>query len=238
MSNLVKSLLTSAVVLIALGIVAVKYRHYLANPWTRDGQVRAQVVQINPRVSGPIIHLPVTDNQFVHAGDLLFEIDPRTFEAEVDQAKAQLNVGQVKVSNAKSEAQRYRAAQADSPGAVSAEELQLKEDTVEASAAEVQEAQAALEEARLDLEFTKVLAPVDGYVTNLNLRKGDQAVANQPALALVDTNSFCIHGFFPISRSAACSRGSPGASGSLSAAWSGIFPIEWSMPGLDLPQWS
>ena len=196
MSNLVKSLLTSAVVLIALGIVAVKYRHYLANPWTRDGQVRAQVVQINPRVSGPIIHLPVTDNQFVHAGDLLFEIDPRTFEAEVDQAKAQLNVGQVKVSNAKSEAQRYRAAQADSPGAVSAEELQLKEDTVEASAAEVQEAQAALEEARLNLEFTKVLAPVDGYVTNLNLRKGDQAVANQPALALVDTNSFWIHGFF------------------------------------------
>jgi multidrug resistance efflux pump len=130
MSNLVKSLLTGVVVLIAVGIVALKYRHYLANPWTRDGQVRAQVVQINPRVSGPIIHLPVTDNQFVQAGDLLFEIDPRTFKAQVDQAKAQLNVANVKVSNAQSEAQRYRAAQADSPGAVSAEELQLKDDTV------------------------------------------------------------------------------------------------------------
>ncbi|MCK5383644.1 MAG: HlyD family secretion protein, partial [Gammaproteobacteria bacterium] len=45
-------------------------------------------------------------------------------------------------------------------------------------------------------EFTRIKAPVDGYVTNLNLRIGSQAVTNQPALALVDINSYWVHGFF------------------------------------------
>ena len=55
---------------------------------------------------------------------------------------------------------------------------------------------AAVRQAELNLEFTRVRAPVDGYVTNLNLRLGSQAVANQPALALVDVNSYWIDGFF------------------------------------------
>jgi multidrug resistance efflux pump len=57
-------------------------------------------------------------------------------------------------------------------------------------------AEASLENAQLDLEFTRVRASVDGYVTNLNLRIGSQAVANQPALALIDTNSYWVHGYF------------------------------------------
>ena len=61
--------------------------------------------------------------------------------------------------------------------------------------ASLREARATLEEAELNLEFTQVRAPVDGYVTNLNLRLGSQAVANQPALALVDVNSFWIARF-------------------------------------------
>ena len=62
--------------------------------------------------------------------------------------------------------------------------------------ASIREAQATLREAELDFEFTRVKAPVDGYVTNLNLRIGSQAVTNQPALALVDINSYWVHGFF------------------------------------------
>jgi multidrug resistance efflux pump len=62
--------------------------------------------------------------------------------------------------------------------------------------AQLRAAQAALDSAKLDLEFTKVTAPVDGYVTNLELRLGSQAVANQAALALVDVNSFWVHGYF------------------------------------------
>jgi multidrug resistance efflux pump len=62
--------------------------------------------------------------------------------------------------------------------------------------AQLRMAKAEVREAELNLEFTEVKAPVDGYVTNLNLRLGSQAVENQPALALVDVNSFWIHGFF------------------------------------------
>jgi multidrug resistance efflux pump len=62
--------------------------------------------------------------------------------------------------------------------------------------ASIRAARAAVRQAELNLEFTQVRAPVDGYVTNLNLRLGSQAVANQPALALVDINSFWIDGFF------------------------------------------
>ncbi len=85
----IKYLLTATVVLVAVAVVMLKYRDYLTNPWTRDGQVRAEVIQITPRVSGPIVRLNIADNQFVKADALLFEIDPRTFAASLAQARAQ-----------------------------------------------------------------------------------------------------------------------------------------------------
>src|SRR5210317_1390372 len=91
MKGKLKYLLTSIIVLIAVVVIALKYWDYITNPWTRDGQVRAQVIQITPRVSGPLVKLPVVDNQLVKAGDLLFEIDPRTFEADSEQARAELD---------------------------------------------------------------------------------------------------------------------------------------------------
>ena len=86
-----KYVTTGIIVLIAVIVVLLKYWDYITNPWTRDGQVRAQVIQITPRVSGPLVKLPVKDNQFVKAGDLLFQIDRRTFEAALDQARAELD---------------------------------------------------------------------------------------------------------------------------------------------------
>lgn len=61
---------------------------------------------------------------------------------------------------------------------------------------EIRAAMAALKMAQLNMAFTRVQASVDGMVTNVNLRTGSQAVANQPVLALVDASSFWIHGFF------------------------------------------
>jgi multidrug resistance efflux pump len=260
-------LLTGAIVLIAIIAVLLKYWDYVVNPWTRDGQVRAEVIQITPRVSGPIVSLAVKDNQFVKAGELLFEIDPRTFEASLAQAQAQYDKtgdsylaqekkveaaeAQIDVSRAsivqaqsaikeasstiaknKAEYQRqqellpqratsqksvdraranYEVAVEQRKGAVAslaqaqATLAQTEADLAEARAnlgapgeanASVREARANVQQAELNLEFTRVRAPVDGYVTNLNLRLGSQAVANQPALALVDVNSFWIVGFF------------------------------------------
>ena len=91
MSGILKVLLTGFVVLVAVAAVGFKYWDYMTNPWTRNGQVRANVIQVAPRVSGPIVKLAVTDNQFVKASDLLFEIDPRTYKAALDQASAKLD---------------------------------------------------------------------------------------------------------------------------------------------------
>jgi len=126
-----------------------------------------------------------------HAG-----IDPRTFKAAVDEAQSDLAEAKVKADNARSDAERYRAANKSSPGSISQEELNFKIDSQRYAEAQAVGAQATLDKANLDLEFTQVRAPVDGYVTNLTLRKGSHAVANQPALALVDINSYWIHGYF------------------------------------------
>ena len=89
-----KYLLTTVLVVGAVAVVLTLYRDYIDNPWTRDGQVQAQVIQISPRVSGPIVSLPIVDNALVKRGDVLWKIDPRTYQAALDQAQAQLQASQ------------------------------------------------------------------------------------------------------------------------------------------------
>ena len=91
MKPIVRIITTGVIVLAALGMIAYKYQDYIKYPWTRDGLVRAQVVQIVPRVSGPLVRVPIQNNQLVKKGDLLFEIDPRTFQATVNLARAELD---------------------------------------------------------------------------------------------------------------------------------------------------
>jgi RND family efflux transporter MFP subunit len=175
-----KILMTTALVAIAAVLVMIKYRDYLANPWTRDGQVRAIVIQVTSRVSGPVVKLAVHDNQSIEAGELLFKIDPRTYQAAFDQAKA--------------EAIRT---QADYDRGVNlVEKGDISQRDFDRAKADNDVAQAELESARLDLEFTEVRAAVDGMITNLTLQLGSHAVANQPVLALVDASSFWIDGYF------------------------------------------
>ena len=248
-----KHLLTGAVVAVALLVVLLKYWDYVLNPWTRDGQVRAEVVQIAPRVSGPIVSLPVKDNQFVKAGDLLFEIDPRTYAASLDQAQGQYDITynnylagekQVDASLAQIDQARSAIKQLDAQITKDKAEFERQQELLPQRAtskksverakanynvsleqragalaslaqaeatlaknratlgaigdtnANLRQARAELEQATLNLEFTRVLAPVDGYITNLNLRLGSQVVANQPAMALVDVNSYWVDAYF------------------------------------------
>jgi multidrug resistance efflux pump len=191
-----KYLTTGLVVLIAAAFGYSMYSDYVTNPWTRDGQVQAQVVQIAPRVSGPIIELPLNDNQQVMAGDILFRIDPRTYQAALEQAEAQLLYNKAALAEYIDEEKRGRRIREKNPGAISEEELNLRINKRKAGEANIKLAEATLDNAQLDLEFCEVRAPVDGFVTNLKLRLGSQMVANAPALALVDTNSFWVFGFF------------------------------------------
>lgn len=267
MKKYMKYILTFSLVGIAVVLVLLRYWDYVINPWTRDGQVRANVIQITSRISAPIVNLPIKDNQFVKAGDLLFELDPRTFKAALEQAQAQLeqtgdtvkalekqvdvskanvkaelaaieeaksSISQLRATVIKNKAEHIRqenlikvnatsrrsveAAQANYDVAVQ-KELSSKSSLLKAQAslgesranlakaeaqlgaigesnAQVKAALAAVRTAELNYEFTKVYAPVDGYVANLNIRLGTQSVANQPVLALVDSNSYWIDGYF------------------------------------------
>ncbi|EKP0308179.1 HlyD family secretion protein [Aeromonas veronii] len=185
-----------AVVALATWLIFTNYHHYLANPWTRDGQVRAQIIQITPRVTGVITELPIKDNQEVKSGDLLFRIDPRPYQSSLDQARASVAKASASIANAEQELNRARALLKRDPGALSKLNLEQLENTYASAKAAKEEALALEEQARLNLTFTEVLAPSDGYITNLNLQQGAQAVANSPAVALIDRNSFWVHGFF------------------------------------------
>ena len=189
-------LVTLTAVIAAGYVLSNMFSEYLFQPWTRDGHVRAQIIKITPRVSGPIVDLPIHDNQKVQKGDLLFRIDPRTYELAIEQAEAKLQQALASELVKQDQATRGKELYRKDRGAISEQALVRKKNDLLVARANVQVAQSNLEKARLDLEFTEVRAPVDGYVTNLLLRYGSQTVANQPALALIDSNSFWVHGYF------------------------------------------
>lgn len=193
---IMRYLITLAAVVVAGLVLASMFREYLFQPWTRDGHVRAQIIKITPRVGGPIVELPIHDNQAVNKGDLLFKIDPRTYELAIEQAEANLKQAIASERVKQDQAKRARDLSNKDKGAISEQALVRKENDLLVALASVEVAEASLHAAKLDLEFTEVRAPVDGYVTNLLLRYGSQTVANQPALALIDTSSFWVHGFF------------------------------------------
>src|SRR6202790_3015571 len=92
----IKSRIRLVPILITLGTVAVAallswatWQVYMGAPWTRDGTVRAYVVTMAPEVAGRIVKLPVADNQFVHKGDALFEIEPADYRIALQSAQAQ-----------------------------------------------------------------------------------------------------------------------------------------------------
>jgi multidrug resistance efflux pump len=172
------------------------FEQYIHNPWTRDGQVRGQVIQVAPRVSGMVTHIAVIDNQYVNAGDLLFELDPEPFEIAIAQAEANLQRDQISSKASKIEYDRLRDIARQDAGAVSAKDLNRREANYLQSLSQIDVAKENLRSARLNLAYTKIEAAVDGYVSNINFQIGDQAVANTPILALVDSNSFWVFGYF------------------------------------------
>lgn len=193
---LIKLLLTISILGAAGYYGYSKFKEYIDNPWTRDGQVRTQVIQVSPRVSGMVTRIHVIDNQFVKKGDLLFEIDPSQYQVKVDQDKAQLRRTIEGSKGTKIEFERVQKIYARDRGAVSQKDLNRNEVNYYQSLASIDASRESLNTAKLNFMYTKVYAEVDGYVSNINFQIGSQAVANQPILALVDINSFWVFGFF------------------------------------------
>ncbi|CAD6559686.1 efflux RND transporter periplasmic adaptor subunit [Paraburkholderia sabiae] len=191
--NIIGFIATAIVFVVAILIGRALWVHYMDEPWTRDGRVRAEVVNIAPDVSGAVVELPVRDNQFVHKGDLLMQIDPSHYQIAVEQAQAAVAARKAELQMRRDDAQRR--ADMDSL-VVSKESRENATHTASAAEAQYQQALAALGAAKLNLERTRVVAPVDGYVTNLNVYRGDYAIAGSAKLAVVDSNSFWVYGYF------------------------------------------
>jgi RND family efflux transporter MFP subunit len=183
---------TGVAVLVALILAYFLWWHYLRSPWTRDGRVRAEVVDVAAQISGQVVSLPVVDNQQVKKGDLLFEIDPTDYKLALIQAEANVQSRQFDQQVALEDSlRREKLGQA-----VSAEERQTSKSSANVAAAAYQSAVAQRDQARVNLDRTQIRSPVNGYVTNLTLRVGDYATPGQSKLTVVDSDSFWIVGYF------------------------------------------
>ncbi|AGK48263.1 MULTISPECIES: HlyD family secretion protein [Burkholderia] len=184
---------TAAILIVAILIGRTLWVHYMDEPWTRDGRVRAEIVNVAPDVSGAVVDLPVRDNQLVKKGDLVLQIDPSHYQIAVEQAQAAVAARRAELQMRRADAAR----RADLDAlVVSKESRENSAQTASSAEAQYQQALAALDAARLNLERTRVVAPVDGYVTNLQVFKGDYASAGQAKLAIVDSHSFWVYGYF------------------------------------------
>ena len=184
---------TLLVVALAVFLGRQLWVHYMQTPWTRDGRVRADIINVAAEVSGPVVAVPVRDNQAVRKGQLLLQIDPEPYRIAVNQARAVLAsrkaTWDMRALNAR------RRADVDSL-VISQESREDANNLANAAQADYRQAQAQLQAAELDLARTRVFSAVEGYVTNLNVHVGDYARAGQAKLAVIDKHSFWVYGFF------------------------------------------
>lgn len=197
--------ITLVVLLAAAGAGHELWAHYMDEPWTRDAKVRADIVGVAPDVSGFVSEVLVRDNQSVKQGDVLFRIDRARFAIALEQAEAAVEGRKATLEQARRDRERY-------------EQLKDVVSQQKTEQARMQEAEAAMAHrqaladrdlARLNLERSEVKASVNGTITNLSLRPGDYITAGTPEVALVDTDSLRIEGYFEETKLARISVGAP-----------------------------
>jgi multidrug resistance efflux pump len=185
--------ITLAAVALAALLSWAMWDTYMAAPWTRDGTVRSYVVTMAPEVAGRVVGLPVADNQYVHKGDLLMEIEPTDYQIALANAEAAVRREGAIAANAEVQAKRRLELKGLT---VSIDEQQLYSSKAVAAEAAYQQAQANLRQARVNLDRTQIRSPVDGWVTNLLAQLGDYAHVGQNLISVVDAHSFWVDGYF------------------------------------------
>jgi multidrug resistance efflux pump len=184
--------LTICVVAVSAFVALKAWSHYERTPWTRDGRVGVDVVQIAPEVSGTVRSVLVADNQYVHRGDILYEIDPERLRLALVLAEADVEAKRQDMIVRQATARRHSQLR----DVVSQEAVQQSTGAAAVAGAAYQAAVATLDLAKLNLARSAVRSPTDGYVTNLRLRPGDYATAGATKVAILDAASFWITGYF------------------------------------------
>lgn len=184
--------LTLLVVAFACVVVWRMTMYYMFAPWTRDGHIRADVVQIAPDVSGLIKQVDVRDNQPVARDQVLFVIDQERFKLALRQAQATVADRKETLAQAQRENRRNRGL----GNLVAREQLEESQSREMRAQAALIEAEVAVDSAQLNLDRTVVRSPVDGYVNDRAPRVNEFVTAGRPVLSIVDSSSFHIDGYF------------------------------------------
>lgn len=166
-------------------------KHYVS---TNNSYVNANVIQIAPRVSGQVNQFAIQNDQYVNKGQVLFEIDPTPFLIAVNEAKAQLAKTQAELTIAqRTEKRTFKLVQNH---VASAQQGDTVEADLQAALASIELAKANLDKALLNLQYTKVIAPASGWVTQVTTHPGSIVEANQPLFAMICDQGFWIDANF------------------------------------------
>lgn len=184
--------LTLSVVALAALVAFQVWRNYERTPWTRDGHARADVVRVSTDVGGLVTQVMVHDNQTVSAGQVLIVLDRPRITAAIERADAAIAQARAGLEQARREARRDRAL-GDLVAAETREQNAAKVSTLEAV---LKSALAERNVASVDMHRTEIRAAVAGVITNLDIHPGDYLAAGAQAMALVDTASLRIEGYF------------------------------------------
>jgi len=196
MHHIAKSGIRFAVTLLMVSAAAWGARwlwiRYNLDPWTRDGRIRAEVVLVSPDVNGLVQSVNVRDGQAVRVGDLLFTIDRARYALALAQADALVEADEAQLAQAQRESRRNRSLDL----LVTTEQSEETNAKVLSQRAQLDAARAARDTARLNLERTAVRSTVNGTVSNLELQVGNYAAAGRQVLALVNTDTIYVDGYF------------------------------------------
>jgi len=189
----VGQILLTLIVVVAAALVLWKLvGYYMFAPWTRDGHVRADVIQVAPDISGLITSVDVVDNQQVKQGQVLFVIDQARYTLALRQAQATAQQRRATLDQARREDARNRKL----GNLVAAEVSEESRSRVETGEAALADANVAIDTAKLNLQRATIMSPVDGYLNDRAPRVGEYVAAGRAVVAVVDMHSFRVDGYF------------------------------------------
>lgn len=143
------------------------------------------VVDVRARVTGYLMKMPFREGAEIKEGDLLFEIDPRPYQAQLDQAKGQVKLYEAQLKLAQATLHRDELVAKTTPGAITQQQVDQDQASVDEAAARLEAFQANIEVYKLNLEFTQVKSPIDGHVSRYYLTLGNLVNQDQTLLTTV-----------------------------------------------------
>src|SRR5437879_5989306 len=183
----------AALAVVGLGYGGFAMFHSFTHETTDDAFIDVHFVSVAPKIAGRVTVVHVDDNQLVKKGDVLVEIDPRDFQVALVQAKA--NLEKDKASQIQAKANQERAQDLFTRKVISAQDRDTNVATADSSKATVDADQAAVEQAELNLSYTKITAPIGGYVTKEAVTIGDYVQVGQALMSLVPPRVWVIANF-------------------------------------------